>query len=109
MFEVHIKAEGPGEEKLMSALQAIFDKIQESYTIVDNEAAEVRAAITAFKEESAQLREQIAQLREQIAQGETVNPEDVDRIIDLLATKDARVSAIFTPEDGPTPPSGPGE
>lgn len=104
-FKVYIEAEGPLEEKIMSAVSDLLARLDATGAKADAEHAQVVEAVTGLKSEVASLREIVA--------GLPVPEVDLTEAFAKLDVVDAKIDGIYTPdapvEPSPTPPAGPGE
>lgn len=102
-FKVYIEAEGPLEERIMSAVSDLLARLDATGAKADAEHAQVVAAVTSLKDEVASLRETVNNL--------PVPEVDLAEAFAKLDVIDAKIDGIYTPDEvsSPTPPAGPGE
>ena len=101
-FKVYIEADGPLEEKIMSAISDLLARLDATGAKADAEHAQVVEAVTGLKAEVASLREIVA--------GLPVPEVDLTEAFAKLDQVDAKIDGIYTPDEpSPTPPAGPGE
>jgi hypothetical protein len=109
MFELHLKADGPMEQAIMS----LFDELKAVLSDTANlsaEAAEIRTAFDGFKANAATLNETIQSLQSQLASGGVVTESQLAELLVLAKAKDAAITGLFTPDfvgTDPVPPVDP--
>jgi len=101
MFKAYIEADGPLEEKIMATLNELLARLDATGAKAEAEHTQVVAAVTSLKDEVASLRE--------IIKNQPLPEVDLAPAFAKLDEIDAKVDAIYTPEEPPAPPAGTGE
>jgi hypothetical protein len=85
----------------MSTLSELLARLDATGAKADAEHAQVIEAVSGLKAEVASLRETIA--------GLPLPEVDLSEAIAKLDVVDAKIDGIYTPDEPPAPPAGPGE
>lgn len=101
MLEVHIKADGPMETVIMATVNDLLARLDATGAKAEAEHAQVVAAVTALKDEVANLRD--------IISNQPLPEFDLAPAFAKLDEIDAKIDGIYTPEESPAPPAGTGE
>ena len=101
MFEFYVKAEGPLENKIMATLNELIARLDATGEKAAAERAQVTEAVTALKNEVAELKEIVNNL--------PLPEVDLSPAFAKLDEIDAKIDGIYTPDAPPAPPTGPGE